>query len=418
MLTRVIVITIIFLFIDLYTFKGLHTLAQDWEPITRKVLFYGHWTVFVLFILGSLYISLNISSQSQNTNYKPFFYLFGIMVLIYVPKFVFIGFELIDDLIYLGKWAYAKVGSSSGTENTGEQISRLQFIYQTGAIVAAIPFVSIAYGMIQGRFDFTVRKQKLSFADLPKSFDGLKVVQLSDAHLGSFFEKFERVEEGIQKVNDLNPDVILFTGDLVNNYASEAEPWIPAFKKLKAKYGKFSVLGNHDYGSYGKYASEQEAQANHQRLHEIHEEMGFRLLLNENEKITINNESITILGVENWGVPPFPQKGDVQVAKSNNTSAKDFQILMSHDPSHWDSVVKKEHPDVNITLSGHTHGMQFGVELGNIKWSPVKYKYPKWAGLYQEKDQYLYVNRGFGYIGFPGRVGIKPEVTLLELHSA
>jgi len=298
----------------------------------------------------------------------------------------------------------------------GELIGRSVFITYLGAIIASIPLFSLGWGMVVGRYKFKVHEKELSFSSLPKSFEGLRIVQISDLHIGSFFKEFDRVENGFKMIRDLKPDMILFTGDLVNNTADEAEPWIEKLKSLEAPMGKFSVLGNHDYGDYVNWDSTQAKQANLDKLIGIHKEMGFDILLNENRTFEKNGETFTLAGVENWGLPPFPQHGDLKGAL-NGSSDSDFQILMSHDPSHWDAEVTKD-STVDLTLSGHTHGMQFGIELGNIKWSPAKYKYPKWAGLYEEGDQKLYVNRGFGYIGYPGRVGIMPEITLITLRSS
>ena len=248
------------------------------------------------------------------------------------------------------------------------------------------------------------------------AFDGFKVVQISDMHIGSFHGHENQVKKAIELVNEQKPDLILFTGDLVNNFTEELNGWIPILSNLKAKYGMYSILGNHDYGDYYEWENEAEKAKNLNDLKQAHKNIGFRLLLNENEKISINNSEIAIVGVENWGLPPFPQYGNLNAAM-NGSAEMPFKILMSHDPSHWDAEVI-EKTDIDLTLSGHTHGMQFGIEIGNIKWSPVKYKYPRWAGLYKDKDQYLYVNRGFGYIGFPGRVGMPPEITLIELEKA
>lgn len=413
-----ILITIMFL-IDLYSFKGLKLLVQDiQQEFIRKGLLYLHWIIFGGFVVWIVTASYLAPQSEGHKMYPLLYYLFGCWILFYFPKIIFSLFELTDDIIYGVRLLVDKLSvPAKDIAPEAEKISRSRFLYQTGTVVAALPFIGIAYGILKGRFDFRVIRKQLSFSNLPKEFNGYKVVQISDAHLGSFFENYKPVERAIEMVNALEPDIIVFTGDLVNNYSSEAENWIPYFQKFKAKQGKFSIVGNHDYGDYGKWPSGEEKKANFDRLKEVHKEMGFRLLMNENERLEKDGASIGILGVENWGVKPFPQYGDVTKAKEE-TEDVPFKILLSHDPSHWDEVVRKEHQDVDITLSGHTHGMQFGIELGNIKWSPVKYKYPRWAGLYQEGKQFLYVNRGFGYIGFPGRVGMPPEITLLELNKA
>lgn len=405
-----------FLIIDWYTFRGVRILTEDWNAGLRKTFVYGHWAIFAVFAVWTLMAFLNADAMANYKNYKYYYFLFGLTILFYMPKMVLAVFQLIDDLQLAVRYAFSWV--SPGKADGGTQvISRAKFLYQTGIVLASIPFIGAAYGMLKGRFDFRVVRETLKFSNLPKAFHGLTVVQISDAHLGSFFNNSKPVERAIEIINDLEADIVVFTGDLVNNFSTEAEDWIEAFSKIKAKEGKFSILGNHDYGDYGRWKSDADKRANLERLYEIHQEMGFTLLRNEHAKLSREQEEIAILGVENWGVPPFPQKGDVNQAKRGAENAP-FKLMLSHDPSHWDAVTLKEHKDIDLTLSGHTHGAQFGVELGNIKWSPVKYKYRRWGGLYQEAKQYLYVNRGFGYIGFPGRVGMPPEITLLTLETA
>lgn len=287
------------------------------------------------------------------------------------------------------------------------------FLYQMGFFVAAIPLTSIIYGVTKGKFNYRIIHEKIRFTKLPQSFIGLKIVQISDMHLGSFRRKYEQIARAVEMINNQNPDLILFTGDLVNNFAEETEGWAPVLAKMKAKYGKYSVLGNHDYGDYSKWDSAEEKEKNLIAIKNFHEKIGFRLLLNESKILTIKNEEIALVGVENWGKPPFPQHGDVEKA-FGNVNPKLFKILLSHDPSHWDEKVLTG-TDIDLTFSGHTHGMQFGFERAGIKWSPIQYKYPHWGGLYCKNNQYLYVNRGFGYHGFPGRIGMPPEITVVEL---
>ncbi len=405
-----------FLLIDWYTFRGVRILTEDWNAALRKGFAYGHWLIFIVFAVWTLLAFLNTDAMANYKNYKYYYFLFGLTILFYMPKMVLAVFQLLDDIQLGIRYAIQWVSPSKADD--GEQlISRAKFLYQTGIVLASIPFIGAAYGMIKGRFDFRVIKETLRFSNLPKSFNGLKVVQISDAHLGSFFNNTKPVDKAIEIINELEADVVVFTGDLVNNFSAEAEDWIEAFSRIKAKRGKFSILGNHDYGDYGRWKSDEAKRANLERLYQIHQEMGFTLLRNEHVKLNQGKDELAILGVENWGVPPFPQKGDLTRAKQGAEKAP-FKLLLSHDPSHWDAITLKEHPDVDLTLSGHTHGAQFGVELGNIKWSPVKYKYRQWGGLYTEGKQHLYVNRGFGYIGFPGRVGMPPEITCLTLESA
>ena len=269
--------------------------------------------------------------------------------------------------------------------------------------------------MIRGRTHVKVFEKSIELSELPKSFDGLKIVQLSDLHLAGFYNNPNHIREVVTKVNQLEPDLFLFTGDLIHNFSEEIDPFVHILNELKAPLGKFAILGNHDYGHYYNWESDAEEEANLERVKTQFRASGFDLLLNEHRTISLNGHSLEVIGVENWGKPPFPQLGDLPEAMSG-TNPELVKILLSHDPSHWDLQVR-EKEDIALTLSGHTHGMQFGIEIGNFKWSPSKWTYRHWAGLYRENGQYLYVNRGLGYTGFPGRVGIRPEITLLTLHT-
>lgn len=289
---------------------------------------------------------------------------------------------------------------------------RRRFVRQAGLTLAAIPFTSLLYGITKGKYNFKIRKLKLNFGNLPKSFEGFKIVQISDIHLGSF-DSIDAIKEAVQMINQQNADVILFTGDLVNNDSREILPFLSELKKLKAKRGVYSVLGNHDYGDYKTWNSEEEKAENNKLLHELQDQMNFQLLKNEHVVFEKNHEKIGLYGVENWGHKPFPQRADLDKSLEG-TEDLPFKILMSHDPTHWVKKVVPHQTRFDITLAGHTHGMQMGVEIPGFKWSPIKYIYPYWAGLYKKKDEYLYVNRGFGFIGFPGRAGIWPEITVIE----
>ncbi len=411
-LLSVVIFISILILIDLYSFKGIKDLVRSYSNVgAKKIIYYVYWFISLTIYAIWVYVMIKARVPGVEVPFKFVFFSFGIFLMFLVPKLIFISFVLINDVSNF-------IISSFKPEKqllAGEVIGRGVFITYLGAIIASIPLISIGWGMLIGRYKFGVKNHDFTFKSLPKAFDGLRIVHISDIHIGSFFNEFDKVEVGLKMIQDLNPDMILFTGDLVNNTSKEAEPWIERLKELNAPMGKFSILGNHDYGDYVNWNSLEEKQENLDRLIEIHKEMGFDILLNENRRIERNGESFVLAGVENWGLPPFPQHGDLKktlVGSSND----EFQLLMSHDPSHWDAQITTE-SDVDLTLSGHTHGMQFGVELGNIKWSPVKYKYPKWAGLYENGDQKLYVNRGFGYIGYPGRVGIMPEITLITLRK-
>lgn len=376
----------------------------------KKSILVGHWLVFAGVTIWIALVLFNVTSNPEFKSYKTTYYLVGISMLIYLPKILFSLFIFSDDIILLIRNIIGFFLPNSELESSGENISRLKFIYQLGIGAASIPFIGAAYGMIKGRYDFGVKQIPVSFPNLPKSFEGLTMVQLSDLHLGSFFNDKAPVEKAFQMIKDLNPDILVVTGDWVNNFSHEAEGWIEEFKALPAKMAKLAIVGNHDYGDYSAWPSEDKKRQNFARLLEIHKEMGFTSLMNQNVMFEKDGEKIAVVGVENWGVKPFPQHGDLDQAKKGAEDAS-VKILLSHDPSHFEEVVTKGHPDIDLTLSGHTHGAQFGVELGNIKWSPVKYKYPRWAGMYEEGKQKLYVNRGFGYLAFPGRVGMPPEIT-------
>lgn len=336
----------------------------------------------------------------------------GTVFSIFVFQLFLAPIFLLEDVWRVGEWITGLFSS----RQDNHMPSRRNFIASAGLVVAGIPFASMLHGITRGKYLYKLRSVSLTFDDLPDAFDGMKIVQISDIHSGSFDSK-ENVERGVKMMMEQEPDLIVFTGDLVNNYSDEILPYIPIFKKLEAKYGIFSILGNHDYGDYADWPDKQSKRKNLENLYQYHEQMGFRLLRNETVEIESGSDKIRLMGVENWGLPPFPQHGDLE-AVLKESDKDSFNILLSHDPSHWDAQVVGHKQKVHLTMSGHTHGMQFGIEIPGWKWSPVKYKYPRWAGLYKKAEQFLYVNRGFGFLAFPGRVGIWPEVTLLELRKS
>ena len=411
-------VLVFILAVDLYSFKGIKLLAST---IENNIIKYGiyiiYWAVPLLLLSFLIYYRALAPFEREPAIFKNFFLLGGFFILFYVPKLVFIIFHLAEDIIHIGKWIVQKISSEANGSISGQEheISRAKFLTQIGIITAAIPFASILYGMAKGRFNFRISHEKLAFKNLPESFDGFRIIQISDIHIGSFYGHEGQVKKAVELINEQNPDLILFTGDLVNNFAEELNGWIPIFKQLKAKHGMYSILGNHDYGDYYDWKDEDEKIQNLERIKQAFKEIGFKLLLNETSEIEVNNEKFALIGIENWGLPPFPQYGDLKLAM-NGIEESGFKLLMSHDPSHWDAEVIKD-TTIDLTLSGHTHGMQFGINIGKKQWSPAKLKYPRWAGLYQEKNQYLYVNRGFGYIGFPGRVGMPPEITVIDLRK-
>lgn len=414
-------ITFVLFVVDLYGYFGIRQLTNNLEMPWKKVWRWLWWIPSI--ITFGLFIAMiaRFEQLQVSKSYAFFSFVTAFSFLFIIPKLVFAIFHLLNDLGALGQWL-ASLGKVKVTSEPHERMNRIQFFNQVGLAASVLMLGSIAYGVTKGKYAFRVLSEKLKFPNLPKAFNGVRIVQISDAHLGSFLDNsFEEVAEAIQMINDLEPDYIVFTGDLVNNYAFEAEPWVDHFAKLKAKSGKYSILGNHDYGDYGFDRSApdfEEKKSSHMRqLVEIHKNMGFTLLRNENVLLQRGEDSIRLLGMENWGVG-FQQYGDFQKTMEG-INDNEFKILLSHDPTHWEQQVL-EKSNVDITLSGHTHGMQFGVELPKlgIKISPVSLRYRRWGGLYQEGNQFLYINRGFGFIGFPGRVGMPPEITCIELYSA
>lgn len=414
LIIRLILFASVLLLIDAYVFRGVKTITTSMPADRARWIHWIYWGINISFIALMLYVTATFSRAEGFS--KPFFVMTALLVLLLVPKLVFALFLLVEDIYRLFRAGVVMVYSFT-SESTPEYFEgRRAFISQVGALAAAVPFFSILYGIARGKYNYTVHNVTLKFPSLPEKFHGFTIAQISDIHSGSFDNK-EAVIKGVQMVNDQKPDMIVFTGDLVNNKAKEMEPWLEVFKKLEAPFGKYSILGNHDYGHYIEWPSVQAAKENIIRLQQVHAEIGFRLLLNENVAIKKDGQQFSLLGVENWGLPPFPQYGSIPEAMKGVESDA-FKILLSHDPSHFDAEVVSYKEPIHLTLSGHTHGMQFGVELGNFKWSPVKYRYPKWAGLYEEEGRYLYVNRGFGFLAFPGRVGIWPEITMIRLEKA
>ncbi|MBU0472672.1 MAG: metallophosphoesterase [Bacteroidetes bacterium] len=344
-----------------------------------------------------------------------FNYFSGTFLLLYIPRLLFIVFNFLDDIFHFTKFSYIKLKNLKSNNSEKNKISRSTFLTRVGFIMAGIPFISIIYGIGWGRFNFIVRKSNLFFKNLPNEFNGFKIVQISDFHLGSFLSSKDKVEEIVELVNEQNPDLILFTGDLVNNVASEVEPFIPTLSKLKAKYGMYSILGNHDYGEYVHWNTIEKKNENLAQLIKYEEQIGFKMLLNSSANISFGEASFSLIGVENWGLPPFPQYGNLNKALEN-VNDNSFKILMSHDPTHWDAEVTNK-TNIDLTLSGHTHGAQFGIEIPGWRWSPVNLRYKQWGGIYKNNNQMLNVNTGIGFIGFPGRIGMPPEVGLITLRK-
>lgn len=402
MLRWIIFISIYFL-IDIYAFQAIKTVSKS------------QWLYWLYFIISIVLLGLFIYQLTGGVHGRQMtpsrMYTFGFFLAIFIPKLLVIVFMFGEDIARFSVGLFSKFG---GSDDGFYLPSRRKFISSVAIGIAAIPFASLLYGMYRGKYNYKVLKYALEFDDLPDAFDGYTITQISDVHSGSFDNK-KKVAYGVDLINEQQSDVILFTGDLVNNKADEMLAWKDYFSKLTAKDGVYSVLGNHDYGDYIGWPSERDKKENLQKLKNIQKDMGWQLLLNEHVTISRNGEQIKLIGVENWGAGGFKKAGDLEKACAG-VSKSDFKILMSHDPSHWAEKVKQDDRHFHLTLSGHTHGMQFGIEIpGWFKWSPVKYRYENWAGIYEELGRYINVNRGFGFLGYPGRVGIWPEVTVIQL---
>lgn len=402
-MTRWVIFIIVYVLMALYGFQAIKTVAkQNW-------LHYLYICITVL-VAGNFIYQFTILSEGRVLSPAKS-YAFGFLLSFMAFNLILIPILFGEDII---RGIFGLYDRFIAKREVFHVPGRRRFVSQIALGLAAIPLASLLYGMYRGKYRFRVLNYTLHFDDLPDAFDGYRITQISDIHSGSFDNK-EKIEYGIDLINQQKSDVLLFTGDMVNNKASEMIPWKKTFERLEAKDGKFSVLGNHDYGDYVDWPSEEEKAQNLEDLKTIQKDIGFNLLLNEHRYIERNGQRIALIGVENWGKGGFKKVGDLQKA-SSKIDEGDFKILMSHDPSHWDAQVVNDKYHYHLTLSGHTHGMQFGIEIpGWIKWSPVKWRYKQWAGVYESLGQYINVNRGFGYLGYPGRVGIWPEITVIEL---
>lgn len=389
MANRLPLIILLWVITDFYFFQAVKTLSGS------AMYSWLYWLIDLLligFMLAAIFVRRGSRVQQLLITW-----LMGLMLLAFVPRLFSLPILLIEDLTRLFR----------GFPPRSYWVSELT------VAMAAILSLIVLFGITRGKHFYRIRRETLSFPDLPEAFDGFTITQITDVHSGSF-SNAAGVQKGLDLINAQQSDVILFTGDLVNNQATEMDPWIPAFAKLKASMGKFSVLGNHDYGDYIRWESAEAKRVNLARLKQVHQDIGFRLLLDEAIELHKDGQSITLLGVENWGKGGFHKYGDLGKATASVPEAA-FKILLSHDPSHWEGVTLDHDKHVHLTLSGHTHGMQFGIELFGFKWSPIKYVYKQWAGLYKQKDRFLYVNRGFGFLGLKGRIGIWPEIAVITL---
>jgi predicted MPP superfamily phosphohydrolase len=404
MILRWLIVIVIVAIIEFYAFQALKTITK-----VKLIL-----TVYQLLSIGLIiFIAYQFTQFDRRIGQtKMTMVTLGVLLIVLIPKIIVSFFMLLEDVFRV----FAGTATHFLGDNTNGKFlpERRKFFSQIALGIAAIPFLGLLYGITKGKYNYKVIRQTLFFPDLPDAFEGFTITQISDVHSGSF-DNPDKINYAIDLVNQQKSDMILFTGDIVNTHAKEMLPWIETFNRIeKHEYGKYSVLGNHDYGEYVTWPNQKAKDENFQAIKDLYGKIGFKLLLNENVKIRKGNDEIAIVGVENWG-HNFKQAGDINKA-SEGLNANDFKILMSHDPSHWEYEVKKHPINFQLTMSGHTHGFQFGIEIpGVFKWSPVQYIYKQWAGLYQEFGRYIYVNRGFGFHAYPGRVGIWPEITVFEL---
>lgn len=413
MLLRYLIFFSIVLFIEVYFIFGMRTFTQDFSQGKRNTLLYITYALalanFIMGIVGFFY---------PQPNWSPVFRLISMaFIILTVCKLFGVLFLIMDDLIRLFRWIFSFFQTVSPDVAEGaHKISRLKFMSQLAIGFTVIPAVGFIYGMVRGAYKYRVHKVKVPSPNLPEAFNGFKIVQLSDIHTGSFMDN-SALTKAFDIVMQQGADLIVFTGDLVNNEARETQGFEEVYARLKAPFGVYSVLGNHDYGDYKTDWAEGEKEENMRTLQRVQANAGWRLLLNEHVPLEKNGQKIALLGIENWGAKMhFTKYGKMNEAHKG-TENYPYKILLSHDPSHWEKQVQPEYPDVDLTLSGHTHGMQMGIEIPGFKWSPSQWFYKQWAGLYKQNNQFLYVNRGLGFLGYPGRLGIWPEITVIELQK-
>jgi uncharacterized protein len=414
---------IAFFLIDLYAFQVVKTLTKSSSTDTRRLIYYFYWAIPLLSISVWAITQFLLPPDALSRVTRQF--IWSAMLIPYFAKLAMVLIVLFDDVIRFFKWVFSFFtkpeevlpNSTINTTLPAESISRSEFLMKTALTVGGTTAAGFVYGIVSGAHDYRIRRVTVSLKNLSKKFDGVKIGQLSDIHSGSFFNK-TAVMGGVEMLMKEKPDVVFFTGDLVNNTADEVKNYIDIFNKVKAPLGVYSTLGNHDYGDYYQWPNAEAKRQNLKDLIKAHKLLGWDLLMDDNRFLTIENEKIAILGIQNWGGAGFSKYGDLNKAYSGaGVQDAPVKLLLSHDPSHWQIQTQKMTPDIDIAFAGHTHGMQFGVEIGGFQWSPVQWRYEQWAGLYQKDNQYLYVNRGFGYIGYPGRIGILPEITIMELRS-
>jgi predicted MPP superfamily phosphohydrolase len=401
------------LLVDGISFTGL---AGDFPAFLHPLYIAGFWLVTFVFIVRLAIYARVFLSNSMPGFFAGFYVFTGFFLAFYIPKLFYIALLIVEFALKLLIYPILLLVAEPLPFGEFLWTGPMDIISMLVIPLSAFSMMVILWGMYFGRFNFKVRRSEIAFADLPQSFDGYRIIHISDLHLGSLYGYQEKLRRAINLINNESPDLILFTGDLVNNLAEEAKGWEDLLAGMRAQDGNFAILGNHDYGEYYDWPDDMAHHQNMQKLFSAHEESGFDLLLNRSVKISRKGEDIFLAGVENWGLPPFKQYGDLDKALQD-IPAKGFKILLSHDPSHWDEEVIGS-SGVHLTLSGHTHGMQFGIRIGKFRWSPIQLKYPHWVGLYQRGYQYLHVNPGLGYIGYAGRIWILPEISVITLKKS
>jgi uncharacterized protein len=412
-----LVLVIVILLVDFWMYLQLHNVAkQSGKPLPKWLSYAGGWMMPMLFILffTTLYFLVPIANSPRV--YVWFEYGFLVFLVIYSTKLMWLAWQM--GLSLNKKRKQKQFANDDEVIDNGKvpypALSRRKFLSQIGIVIATVPAVGVMFGSIKGRFDFFTRYRKLSFPNLPAAFDGFRIIQISDSHLGSFHSNFDALQEVVDIINGHHPDIIVFTGDLVNNFHQETNGWESVFGKLKATMGCYSILGNHDYGYYSRWKSYQNKVDNFDKIVAANERLGFTLLRNQNVLLERNGQSIALAGVEYWGTSGhYPNTGNLALASQGIEDAP-FKVLLTHDPDHWDAEVVGE-TNYDLSLAGHTHGMQFGFDFKGFTWSPAKYKFKRWDGLYQQNNQFLFVNRGLGTLSMPVRVGMSPEITLIEL---
>lgn len=407
-----LVFTAFILLVDGISFAGL---TGDFPAIMHPLPMAIYWTATGVFIIRLAGYGRTFLSNGKPDLFAGIFVFAGFFLAFYVPKLFYIAFLMAEFTLKLLVYPVILLVSDPLPFGVYLWTGPLNIISMLVIPLSAFAMFVILWGMFYGRFNFKVRRLALTYKDLPPAFDGYRIVHISDLHLGSLYGHQEKLSKAFRLVNEESPDLILFTGDLVNNLAEETKGWEDLLTGLHAADGKYAILGNHDYGEYYAWPDEKARQDNLQQLIRVHEGSGFTLLLNRSVKITRGDGEIFLAGVENWGLPPFTQHGDLAKALEHIPD-EGFKILLSHDPSHWDAAVTGQ-SNVHLTLSGHTHGMQFGIRTGKFRWSPIQVKYPRWVGLYRHGCQYLHVSPGLGYIGYAGRIWIPPEITVITLRK-